>query len=172
MSDPGILDPKNEKALRLLEARAARLRQRKQTADEDGAWVAEFNVGGEAYALPLERLVACLPLRGLTPVPQSRRDIVGIARWEGKVVAVFSMALRLGLRGWRRDPNVLLLLRTKDGFVGLDCEEIPRSSQLPFAVLAQAPAGGALRPLNLSSPGQTPKLLQLIDPDLLLSSET
>jgi chemotaxis signal transduction protein len=172
MSDPGTLFAKDEKAQRLLEARAARLRERKQSAEEDGAWVAEFSMGGETYALPLERLVACLPLKGLTPVPQSRRDIVGITRWEGKVVAVFSMALRLGLRGWRRDPNVLLILSSKEGFVGLDCEEIPRSTQLPFGVLAQAPAGGALRPLNLpGGPGQASKLLQLIDPDLLFVAE-
>jgi chemotaxis signal transduction protein len=159
----------NEKALRLLEARAARLRVRKEAAEEDGAWVAEFSVGGDAYALPLERLVACLPLKGVTPVPLSQRGIVGITRWEGKVVAVFSLASRLGLRGWRRDPNVLLLLSHKDGFVGLDCEEIPRSSQLPFAVLAQAPTGGAQRPLAMpSGPGQPARLLQLLDPDLLL----
>ena len=170
MSD-GALNALDEKALRLLEARAARLRQRKEAAEEDGAWVAEFNVGGDAYALPLDRLVACLPLKGVTPVPLSQRGIVGITRWEGKVVAVFSLASRLGLKGWRRDPNVLLLLNTKDGFVGLDCEEIPRSSQLPFTVLAQAPAGGAQRPLAMpAGPGQPARLLQLLDPDLLLAA--
>ena len=162
-------DAIGEKAQRLLEARAARLRVRKELAEEDGAWVAEFGVSGEAYALPLERLVACLPLKGVTAVPLSQRGIVGITRWEGRVVAVFSLASRLGLKGWRRDPNVLLLLSHKDGFIGLDCEEIPRSSQLPFAVLAQAPATGALRPLALpAGPGQPARLLQLIDPDLLL----
>ena len=172
MSMAEASDAMNEKAQRLLEARAARLRLRKEAAEEDGAWVAEFNVGEEAYALPLDRLVACLPLKGVTPVPLSQRGVVGITRWEGKVVTVFSLAMRLGMRGWRRDPNVLLLLSTKDGIVGLDCEEIPRSSQLPFAVLAQAPSGGAQRPLALpGGPGQPIRMLQLIDPDLLLNGE-
>lgn len=171
MSAEKDLSPAEEKAQRLLEARAERLRQRKEAAEEDGAWVAEFNVGGEAYALPLERLVACLPLKGVTPVPLSSRSVVGITRWEGKLVAVFSLAAKLGLRGWRRDPNVLLLLSSGDGFVGLDCEEIPRSSQLPFSVLAQAPGhSGAQKPLALpGGPGQPARLLQLLDPDLLLA---
>jgi chemotaxis signal transduction protein len=172
MSDTAAFDAAQEKAQKLLQARAARLRVRKVAAEEDGAWVAEFSVGGEDYALPLDRLVACLPLKGVTPVPLSQRGLVGITRWEGKVVAVFSLALRLGLRGWRSDPNVLLLLRTKDGFVGLDCEEIPRSSQLPFSVLAQSPGGGAQRALALpAGPGQPTRLLHLIDPDLLIAGE-
>ena len=161
----------NAKALKLLETRAARLRLRKEAAEEDGAWVAEFNAGGEAYALPLERLVACLPLKGVTPVPLSGRGVVGITRYEGRVVAVFSLAARLGMRGWRRDPNVLLILNHGEGFVGLDCEEIPRSSQLPFSVLAQAPSqAGVQKALALSGgPGKPARLLQYLDPDLLFA---
>lgn len=157
---------------RLLEERAERLRSRKEAAEDDGAWAAEFELGGEHYALPLERLRACLPLKGVAPVPLSRRGTVGITRWEGKVVAVFSLASLLGLRGWRRDPAVLLLLKRGDGFIGLDCEEIPRSVQLPFTALASAPAAqGALRPLSLPQPTGSPRLLHWIDPDLLLEAK-
>lgn len=159
----------DERSARLLEARAERLRARKELAEEDGAWAAEFELGGERFALPLERLRACLPLRGLAPVPLARRGVVGITRWEGKVVAVFSLASLLGLRGWRRDPAVLLLLKRGDGFIGLDCEEIPRSVQLPFQALASAPpAKDGLRALSLPQPGAAARLLNWIDPDLLL----
>jgi purine-binding chemotaxis protein CheW len=155
----------------LLQERAERLRSRKEAVEDDGAWAAEFELGGERYALPLERLRACLPLRGVAPVPLARRGVVGITRWEGKVVAVFSLASLLGLRGWRRDPAVLLLLSHGDGFLGLDCEEIPRSVQLPFAALAQAPAPqGAQRLLSLAQPTGAPRLLHWIDPDKLLEA--
>lgn len=161
--------PAAEGEARLLEQRAERLRARKEAVEDDGAWAAEFEMGGERYALPLDRLRACLPLKGVAPVPLARRGVVGITRWEGKVVAVFSLASLLGLRGWRRDPAVLLVLRRGDGFIGLDCEEIPRSVQLPFQALASAPpAQGALRPLSLPQPGGRARLLQWIDPDQLL----
>ena len=102
----------DERGARLLEQRAERLRLRKaDKQDEDGAWAAEFELGGERYALPLERLRACLPLKGVAPVPLAKRGVVGITRWEGKVVAVFSLSSLLGLRGWRRDPSVLLLMK-------------------------------------------------------------
>jgi chemotaxis signal transduction protein len=169
MSDQAL----DEREAKLLLERAERLRNRKEAGDDDdGAWAAEFEMGSERYALPLERLRACLPLKGVAPVPLSRHGVVGITRWEGKVVAVFSLAILLGLRGWRRDPSVLLLLSRGDGFVGLDCEEIPRSSQLPFQALASAPpATGALRPLSLPQPGQaSPRLVQWIDPDRLFET--
>ena len=81
-------------------------------------------------------------------MPLARRGVVGVTRFEGKVVAVFSMSILLGLRGWRRDPAVLLILSRGDGYFGLDCEEIPRGTVLPFQALAAAPPPkGALRPL-------------------------
>lgn len=165
------LDEDIQREARLLEERAERLRSRKEVAEDDGAWAAEFELGGEHYALPLDRLRACLPLKGVAPVPLARRGTVGITRWEGRVVAVFSLASLLGLRGWRRDPAVLLLLKRGDGFIGLDCEEIPRSVQLPFSSLASAPpAQGAIRALSLPQPTGAPRLLNWIDPDLLLEA--
>lgn len=167
MNEPA-LDPREA---RLLEQRAERLRHRTETGEEDeGVWAAEFGLGNERLALPLVRLLSCVPLKGVTPVPQARRGVVGIARWEGRVVAVFSLATLLGLRGWRRDPSMLLLLSNGASVFGLDCEEIPRSMLLPYQALASAPpAKGAVRPLNLPLPGEdTARLVQWIDPDRLL----
>lgn len=164
-------DAAAENEAQLLEQRAERLRARKELVEDDGAWAAEFQLGGERYALPLEHLRACLPLKGVTPVPLARRGVVGVVRWEGRVVAVFSLAVLLGLRGWRRDPSVLLIVRRGEGVVGFDCEEIPRSVQLPFRALAAAPsAQGALRALSLPQPDGRPRLLQWIDPDQLLEA--
>ena len=163
----------DERGARLLEQRAERLRRRKEDKqEEDGAWAAEFELGGERYALPLERLRACLPLKGVAPVPLAKRGVVGITRWEGKVVAVFSLSSLLGLRGWRRDPSVLLLITRGDTTVGLDCEEIPRSVQLPFQSLAGAGGDAAVHALSVPVPGQEqPRLVHWIDPDRLLRSD-
>ena len=165
--------PVDDREARLLVARAERLRVRMEDGEEDdGAWAAEFGLGNERFALPLDSLQACLPLKGVAQVPLARPEVVGIMRWEGRVIAVFSLATLLGLRGWRRDPAVLLVVRHKNSTVGLDCEEIPRSVLLPFQALAGAPAAaGALRALSLGAPGQgSPRLLQWIDPDRLLEA--
>jgi purine-binding chemotaxis protein CheW len=164
-------EPIDERAARLLEQRADRLRQKKQDGeDEDGVWAAEFELGGQRWALPLDRLRACLPLKGVSPVPLARRGVLGVTRWEGRVVAVFSLSSLLGLRGWRRDPSVLLLLSRGDHHVGLDCEEIPRSLQLPAACLiGQADGVAPSMALSVPVPGQAaPRMLQWIDPDRLL----
>ena len=160
----------DQRSIRLLEQRAERLRRRKVDGqDEDGAWAAEFELGGERYALPLERLRACLPLKGVVPVPLAKRGVVGITRWEGRVVAVFSLSSLLGLKGWRRDPSVLLLISRGDTTVGLDCEEIPRSVQLPFQALAGVALDQAVQALSVPVPGQAqPRLVHWIDPDRLL----
>ena len=66
---------------------------------------------------------------------------------------------------------MLLLINHGDGFLGLDCEEIPRSVQLPFSALNSSPAGGgAQRLLSLPQPTGAPKLLRWIDPDKLLEA--
>ena len=89
MSAP-IID---ERAALLLEQRAERLRQKKEDgAEDEGVWAAEFELGGQRWALPLDRLRACLPLKGVSPVPLARRGVLGITRWEGRVVAVFSLS--------------------------------------------------------------------------------
>lgn len=153
----------------LLALRAKRLRQRpKDEEDDSGVWAAEFSLGQERFALPLERLLACLPLRGVTPVPKARPEIVGIARWEGKVVAVFSLANLLGQKAWYRDPSVLLMLRHGNSAIGLDCEETPRSVLLPPQF--QAPKQDtALSTLSLPASGLLPaRQVQWIDPDRLL----
>lgn len=161
------LDPRT---MLLLEQRAERLRRRKEDDQEDdGAWAAEFELGGERYALPLERLRACLPLKGVAPVPLAKRGVVGVMRWDGRVVAVFSLSSLLGLKGWRRDPSVLLLITKGDGVVGLDCEEIPRSLQLPFQALAGLGGEATVQALSVPVEGQAqPRLVHWIDPDRLL----
>jgi chemotaxis signal transduction protein len=118
--------------------------------------------------LPLEHLLACLPLKGVTPVPKARPEIVGVTRWEGKVVAVFSLATLLGQKGWFHDPSVLLMLRYGGSAFGLDCEETPRSLLLPRESLAAEPRG-AQRTVTLPAAGPlSGRTLQWIDPDRLL----
>ena len=137
--EPGGIAPElNE----LLVRRAERIRQKPAEAeDENLLWVAEFPVGEETYALPLDTLRAAVPLKMVTPVPLSPPHVIGILRFQGQIVTALSLASLLGGRGWREDPAVLLVVDPGFGrLVAVDCERIPKPSGLPHAQVAEARA--------------------------------
>src|SRR5687767_10137255 len=121
-------DSQEEEIRHLLEERAKRLRDLEQTEvvrEEAVHWVAEFPLGEERYALPLESLRAALPLRMVTPVPLSAPHVIGVLRFQGQVLAALSLASLLGGHGWRQDPAVLLVVDRGDGeLCAVDCEAI------------------------------------------------
>ena len=126
----------------LLIRRAERIRHRPAEAgDENLLWVAEFPVGEETYALPLDLLRAAVPLKMVTPVPLSPPHVIGIRRFQGQIVTALSLASLLGGRGWREDPAVLLVVDPGFGrLVALDCERIPKPTGLPHAQVEEARA--------------------------------
>jgi chemotaxis signal transduction protein len=148
----------------LLNERATRLKGRVEgTADETVIMVAEFPLGEERYALPLESLRAALPLRLVTPVPLSQPHVIGVLRYQGQVLAALSLAAMLGGHGWRQDPAVLLVVERGDGeLCALDCEAIPRPLSLPTAAVeaARTHAEGPVTEVLLSSNRQ---IIHLID---------
>ena len=138
--EPGGIAPElNE----LLVRRAERIRQKPAEAeDENLLWVAEFPVGEETYALPLDTLRAAVPLKMVTPVPLSPPHVIGILRFQGQIVTALSLASLLGGRGWREDPAVLLVVDPGFGrLVALDCERIPKPSGLPHAQVGERDVG-------------------------------
>jgi chemotaxis signal transduction protein len=153
----------------LLARRAQRIREKPAEAeDENLLWVAEFPVGEETYALPLDTLRAAVPLKMVTPVPLSPPHVIGILRFQGQIVTALSLASLLGGRGWREDPAVLLVVDPGFGrLVALDCERIPKPSGLPHAQVAEARAlsTGATCEITLAGARQVSllDLLRLMD---------
>ena len=148
----------------LLEERATRLRGRSDNAtDETLLMVAEFPLGEERYAIPLDSLRAALPLRLVTPVPLSLPHVIGVLRYQGQVLAALSLAALLGGHGWRQDPAVLLVVDRGDGeLCALDCEAIPRPLSMP-ATAVEASRTHADGPVTeVLVPGSR-KLIHLID---------
>ncbi|WNG39825.1 chemotaxis protein CheW [Archangium violaceum] len=148
----------------LLEERATRLRGRADgSADETVLMVAEFPLGEERYAIPLDTLRAALPLRLVTPVPLSEPHVIGVLRYQGQVLAALSLAALMGGHGWRQDPAVLLVVDRGDGeLCALDCEAIPRPLSLPSAAVeaARTHAEGPVTEVLLST---TRQVIHLID---------
>lgn len=164
-----MTDPLKEAAVQLLLTRAARLREKPAEEAQDLFWAAEFPLGGKAYALPLEALVACQPLRLVTPVPLCDPHLAGIVRFQRQLLSVMSLSALVGAEGWRRDPSVMLVLRLQgDRLAAVDCEEIPRTSSLPLGAVAEARRKAEGAPvLTLERPGL--ETLRLIEISKLLS---
>ena len=161
-------EAQDAEVLRLLERRAERLREQSEgTVDESVHWVAEFPLGEERYALPLESLRAALPLRMVTPVPLSDPHVIGVLRFQGQVLAALSLASMLGGHGWRQDPAVLLVVERGDGeLCALDCESIPRPIALPVGAVEAARTRADGPVLEVFTGEQ---LIHLIDPPRLLA---
>src|SRR5437763_15697135 len=153
----------------LLVRRAERVRQKASEVDEENVlWVAEFPIGEETYALPLQTLRAAVPLKMVTAVPLSPPHVVGILRFQGQILTAMSLSSLLGGRGWREDPAVLLVVDPGLGgrLVALDCERIPKPVPIPLAIVEQARSRTSSAVIEVTLPGL--KQLNLIDLKRLL----
>ena len=156
----------------LLERRAARVREKPSEAGEESVlWVAEFPVGEDNYAIPLDLLRAAVPLRMVTPVPLSPPHVIGILRFQGQIVTALSLASLLGGRGWREDPAVLLVVDPGFGkLVALDCERIPKPVGLPHKLVEEARSRNTGAVAELTLPGM--KQVSLIELQRLMDRRT
>src|SRR5438270_9412609 len=139
--EPRFPDDITQEERDLLERRAARLREKPRVAEEESVlWAAEFPVGEDSYALPLESLRAAVPLKMVTPVPLSPPHVIGILRFQGQILTAMSLSSLLGGRGWREDPAVLLVVDPGLGgrLFALDCERIPKPISLPISAVEEA----------------------------------
>jgi purine-binding chemotaxis protein CheW len=137
------------------------------TEEDAVLWVAEVALGRDRYAIPIATLRAAVPLQSVTPVPLAPAHVIGVLRFQGKIVTAFSLAALLGTRGWAQDPAVLLVLEpAPDRLVAFDCEQIPKPIGLPLARVeeARARASGAVVPVTTADL----QSVQLLDPLRLL----
>lgn len=152
----------------LLRRRAERLRKGQTAAENEAVLpVAEFRIGEDAYAIPLRDFRAVAPLRLVTPVPLAEGALIGVLRFQGRIIKALSLASLLGARGWRVDPRVLLVVAGPGGEpVALDSEQIPKPSAVALAALDRARAATDAAVLEITTPDK--RLLHLIDVERLL----
>jgi purine-binding chemotaxis protein CheW len=146
---PADDEPLDAQAIDLLERRAARLRERPAQGEEEALLaVAEFSMGEERYAIALTEVRNAMRLHGVTPVPLTPAHVLGILRHEGRIVPVYSFASLLGVRGWRLDPEVLLVVEPRGApLCAVDVEQIPKATTLSVSVVEQARARAGDEPI-------------------------
>jgi purine-binding chemotaxis protein CheW len=157
-------------AEQVLAQRADRIRRRPTALDEERvAWIAEFPIADERYAVRLDSLRGALPLRAVRPVPLSPPHVIGVLRFQGQLVTALSLASLLGVRGWRQDPSILCVVDVGDGAaVAFDCESIPIPRALSAAALDQARSRDDGEPVWNVTTGDLERI-QLVDLARLLA---
>ena len=129
----------------LLLRRARQMAQPVSADGEDGdgqLTVAEISLGDARYALPFCDVRAALSLDDVTVMPLGPPHVIGFLRWNGQAIAALSLASLLGVRGWRRDPAVLLVVACGGRLMAIDSEVVPKMRGLPRAAIAAARARG------------------------------
>jgi purine-binding chemotaxis protein CheW len=161
----------DERTRDILVKRAERLRAAPAVTSEGPVeWVAEFPVGEDRFAIPLSTLRSVVPLRRVTPVPLSRPHVVGILRFQGHIITALSMASLLGIKGWRQDPAVLLVVDPGWGrLVAIDCEEVPRPTGLKLTAVEESRSLGRKTIQEVSHAGH---IVHLIDLGRMLDRRT
>jgi chemotaxis signal transduction protein len=153
---------------KLLELRAERLRQAPAERAEDAfsVWVAEFELGGVSWAIPLEVLRAAVSIRAVSSVPLAPPPIIGIVRYQGRLLCAYSLAALLGVKQWARDPSVILIVETGGRLVAVDCEEAPRALPLPTRAVDAAVSRGDGARREVVADGRAP--VTLLELELIL----
>jgi purine-binding chemotaxis protein CheW len=158
----GIDDAPADDLLRRRAERLARPLAADTGPQESQLVVAELALGDARYALPFADLQAALPLKDVTPVPLAPAHVIGVLRFRGQPVTALSLASLLGIRGWRRDPAVLLVVATAHRPIAIDSEAIPRQTTLARAAVDGARLRGGSGILEVATArGEIVNLLEL-----------
>lgn len=90
-----------------------------------------FSLGGEEYAMPIDRIVEIVPHRPTTPVPNADDSVLGILSLRGVVVPVLDIRTRLGGREIpvTHDTRFVVLALEKE-MVGLFVDRVRRVIRL------------------------------------------
>ncbi len=98
-----------------------------------------FRACGEWLALPIERVREIQPLPPLTRVPNAASEILGIVNLRGRVLALLSLAVALGVS--TTEPAgycVVLDLGDVDPYVGLAVQGVGEVLSVPLSAIEAA----------------------------------
>lgn len=83
-----------------------------ESKDESLLELLLFNIAGEQYALPIERIVEIVPPRRATRVPNADPTIIGIISLRGTIVSILDIRRKLGhppLQSTGPDSRIIVL---------------------------------------------------------------
>lgn len=123
----------SERRSEVLSARTKALAgERSQEQGGRTAQVLAFRVGGERYAVTIERIDEVLEIKGLSPLLGAPRQLLGAMVARSRVIPVLDLRQLLGLEGGgMSDLTRVVVVGGDDDLLGLAVEEIEGKLELP-----------------------------------------
>jgi purine-binding chemotaxis protein CheW len=104
-----------------------------------------FELDGDPYALPVERVREIVRMRAVTPMPRVPEAVLGVIALRGEVIQVIDLRRRLGMPS--AEPtrrSRIVVLHGEDGCVaGLLVDAVSEVLRLPEADIAASAPGEA-----------------------------
>lgn len=123
------------------------------------------DVGGEQYALPVERVQEVVEVGQLTPVPGTPEGVIGLRNLGGDIVPAVDLARILGVER-ERAPGRLVVVERTAGRTALAVDAVIDVGQLP-GELAEHDS-----PYLLASTVIDGTMVGLLDLDVVLDSSS
>lgn len=131
--------------------------------------VVAFYLGGQRYALPIDRVQEIQQIVALAEVPEVDEAIIGMVNLRGQVIPAVDARLLIGLPA---QPYTLetpmVICRYRDGLVSLVVDEVQDVLGLPAGCVQDAPALHALSERLIGVATLADGLAYLFDLDKLL----
>ncbi len=129
-----------------------------------------FFLGGQRYALPLERVNEIQQIVAFSETPEGRSSVVGMVNLRGSVIPAVDMRILVGLdRQEYTLETPMIITETHGQTIALIVDEVQDVLELPEGCLQDAPPLHALSSKMIGVCRMPDGLMNLLDIDLLLS---
>jgi purine-binding chemotaxis protein CheW len=131
-----------------------------------------FYLGGQRYALPLERVNEIQQIVAFSEVPEDSSAVVGMINMRGRVIPAVDMRRLVGLEGEAYTLETpMIITQTQGQTVALIVDSVEDVLELPAGCLQEAPPLHALASKMIGVCRMPDGLMNLLDIDLLLSPD-
>lgn len=130
-----------------------------------------FYLGGQRYALPLDRVHEIQQIVAFSEVPEDRSAVVGMVNLRGNVIPAIDMRMLVGLESQEYTLETPMIITDTEGqTVALIVDEVQDVLELPEACIQEAPPLHRLARMMIGVCRMPDGLMNLLDIDLLLAA--
>jgi purine-binding chemotaxis protein CheW len=141
-------------------------------APENVARVVAFFLGGQRYALPLERVHEIQQIVAFSETSEGSSSVVGMVNLRGSVIPAIDMRVLVGLEKQVYTLETPMIITDTYGqVVALIVDEVQDVLELPDGCVQDAPPLHALSSKMIGVCRMPDGLMNLLDIDLLLSAD-
>ncbi|WP_420583008.1 chemotaxis protein CheW [Reichenbachiella sp.] len=100
-----------------------------QQVEENSRMLVVFPVGQEEYAFEIGQIKEVVPVPPISPVPQTRPYILGVANVRGNVLAVIDLAKKFGRKKGEQEDyiNYVIVIKSEEIKVAVASSQVPET---------------------------------------------